>query len=431
MKEGIYFIYSRYPDGRYIYKIGMSKNLEQRMKQYPQNYEEVMTFEHENSRDLERKLLTSIEELCTGDIKKCNQGNEYFESADNCVEIIRNKINDTILKIVEERNVKHYETYLNTSIKLKQVFLPPSIGGSANEFCGCTHHMFAICLKKKVIGRVVLECAYGHIDSCWGYSTLSSEQNPLELQTIELINEYDDDRVRKLVLLIIENKFFWNFEYYTVSKYFYKKHSSFLKENGFIYRLKFNEVFRPETYYLEIKKIYETPLKFLLIETDFSLVSGDKKPSEYLSSFKYENIDTQTIYCSIRGDIGTFKSGMEFRDFVHECFSKEHPCFEINLSKPWVARCKYFDSLFCITYNDEFIFKPIRIKYYRNTDMIKEYNFPINDINCIYKIFKIKGDYKVIGHRYPNDIINYCNEVKKDFIDVKEVNKDAIVIDDD
>jgi hypothetical protein len=94
--EGIYYIYSRFPDGRYIYKIGMSKNLGHRLKQYPQNYQEVLSFQCNNPREMEKKLLISIGKMCTKDIKKCDQGIEYFESANNCVEIIKKNIINTV-----------------------------------------------------------------------------------------------------------------------------------------------------------------------------------------------------------------------------------------------------------------------------------------------------------------------------------------------
>lgn len=104
-KEGIYLIYSRFPNGRYIYKVGMSRNLEQRLKQYPQNYEEVLCIPCAGSMEVEKKVINSISNLYGHGIVKCKYGNEYFESDNNCVETIKR----TMYDLCSKYNIKFQE----------------------------------------------------------------------------------------------------------------------------------------------------------------------------------------------------------------------------------------------------------------------------------------------------------------------------------
>lgn len=395
-KEGVYFIYSRFPDGRYIYKIGMTKNLDRRLKEYPQNYKEELTFECTNSSHMEKEILAGICKLNDKGIVKCKKGEEFFESTDNQVDRIVTKIWEVILNASSDDTLRLKRIYNNSGNMII----------NRSEYRLCNHHDYCIYFKNKIIGTVNLICRDGH------------PSKSLVLHDIKLFDTFNNDMVRKLVLGIIEKKFFWNYDYYEVVSHMFINHKSFLKDNGFYQNIKFND----ESWLCRENfnnDIYNVPLVFAFGSGDFS--DRKNKPSELFSSGKYGK--RQTIMCRVTG----MKPEMTIKEYIYkhyEHYIDIHP--SIELSAPWIEIFDDYEGFFCICYKDDFLFNPTKLKYYRTTKALKlidasRFSCPGSDqIARIDKIGDNSSLEKMMSKNYPGSIINYFLEV---LIKYEETNK--------
>lgn len=92
---GVYLLYSRFPDGRFIYKVGMSENLKCRINSYPPNWFTILCYPCKTPRDMENKLLKFLtDNKATIGIDNCIKGKEYFESDEDRRENILNRLCD-------------------------------------------------------------------------------------------------------------------------------------------------------------------------------------------------------------------------------------------------------------------------------------------------------------------------------------------------
>lgn len=90
---GVYLLYSRFPDGRFIYKVGMSENLKCRINSYPPNWFTIFCHPCKNPRDTESIFLKFLSDNkgILG-ISNCIKGKEYFESDTDRRESIVNRL---------------------------------------------------------------------------------------------------------------------------------------------------------------------------------------------------------------------------------------------------------------------------------------------------------------------------------------------------
>lgn len=90
MTEGIYLLHSMFSNGDCIYKIGQSKTLDRRLKEYPPNYSVVVKLPCKNSGIIESAVIREFN--TNPNLKKCDRGKEHFQS--------KTLIDDVLKKIV-------------------------------------------------------------------------------------------------------------------------------------------------------------------------------------------------------------------------------------------------------------------------------------------------------------------------------------------
>lgn len=177
-KEGIYFIYSRFPDGRYIYKVGMSRNLDKRLKQYPQNYEEVLSFPCKNSLDVEKHVLQTVCSLNEEGVLKCKYGNEYFQSDSDCVEKIKSKISDLFVSQKKCVSLQPRDRW----VEMVRQEIPVAFGAMVKKF------IFEVEQRKLVCDTIV-----NMIENRTGFDNQETE---MESKKEKNINQAEQEKTR-------------------------------------------------------------------------------------------------------------------------------------------------------------------------------------------------------------------------------------------
>lgn len=86
---GIYFIASRFLDGSYIYKVGKSKCVKDRINQYPQNFSLIMSFKCLDKNVSENEVIGVLERMSHLGVVRCEKGVEYFTSENDLIKEIK------------------------------------------------------------------------------------------------------------------------------------------------------------------------------------------------------------------------------------------------------------------------------------------------------------------------------------------------------
>lgn len=358
MTEGIYLLYSTYPNGEYIYKIGRSKSLQRRLKEYPPNYHQAIILPCDNSDKVERQILSHLNTCLEEGIEKCDIGKEYFKSPTNQIDKIKLKVYDIYSKSLYNPDTKQEPT-----IELKRCLTDQDCEEFLQIHCDetkhyhfwqflyelhdlegkvsitqrveiinkiydmrCNHHWFHIMYDDKIIGNVVLTCGFHPRDT-------------LTLHHIIVNEGYRRKGIASKVIQIVEREYFWNKEYYEVSGYCYNHSKELLRKNGFHLNIKFNNIKSHEV----IKETYTESVIFRYIKTDDICKSNDESLFE-----------DQIISCRNRSR------------YINE--TNDHKELWLELVKPWIQIIKDTDHLFCILIGSEYLIKPTKYKYLNKHD---------------------------------------------------------------
>jgi hypothetical protein len=113
-RKGVYMLYSRFPDGRFLYRIGSSENIDNRISSYPPNWYVFFTYicRNQNIENFKGRIIKILENnkenLCIIDFYRSS---EYFDSSIDCREEIQNIICEKIPYL--ERSFHLYSMYFH------------------------------------------------------------------------------------------------------------------------------------------------------------------------------------------------------------------------------------------------------------------------------------------------------------------------------
>lgn len=368
--QGVYLLRSRFSEGSYIYKVGMSKNLSRRLKEYPPNFDEILIHPCENPSAFEKEILSFISENAS-ELKKCDRGKEYFTSETDSTQLL--------MQII-----------INLATRGIRLIRDHSVIGNYNQYgvAMCSHHGYKIFKGNIRIGFLNLRCKRNHPDKDLMVEYLEFNDKPCNLHIRKIFN-------------ILEHKIFWNTKHYEVGERVWNSYGNILKEFGFYGGIKFNDInmLLPRSPKL-IDNYYITKLVFKLSN------SGDK-------AFDIDdgNVKIQNIMCNVR------INGCYNIDTYKELISSEGGAeiyeFDIELSRPWIEEIniphsKIDDCHLCVMYNDEYLLRPLRLKYYNDKSCNRIYGEDYYDM-FVARIDRIEIGYDA-GVFKMFDIKNVLNE---------------------
>lgn len=208
--EGIYLLCSTNTDGQFVYKVGRSGDINRRVKDYPPNYEILLTVPCVKSKDVEKTIIIFFNTDQELGLLKYDNSNEFYKSLTN----INDKLKLFIFETVNAENKLNFSMVDNRTVEifnkpLENIF---NVNTLSHNFNDNEHRIKA---KEILIIFTVKFSVYDSLEIVKKWKPDSIEYNVIEGKPCVLIKKesYFEISVKKLIdkgVIIRETTTFMN-----------------------------------------------------------------------------------------------------------------------------------------------------------------------------------------------------------------------------